>query len=406
MKTPIDIHNYPKKLMAARRLIRDSKIPKENKDALKRYEDYLFAKNLVIGRVVKHLCTIRLVAEYLGKEFSKVTKSDLTKFVAEINQRGYTENTKHDYKRMTRMFFQWFYGYEGDNYPEQVSWIPVKRDRTKLNEIAHGDLITEEEIMAAVEAADHPRDKALIIVLCESAFRIGELGSLQIRSLAMQDNKVFVTCNGKTGPRQILLIASRWILGDWLNMHPTKDDPNSPLWPQIRGKNKGKPMTYASIRSIILNVFKKAGINKRVWAHLLRHSRGTSLSEVLSTPELEQQLGHAPGSKQTREYIHLSNKSRNNKIMELNGIKSEEKRESLLKPKRCCRCSALSSFNDKICRKCNQPLDLNYLPLNAQRETDEQIMSRLMSDPETQAFLLEKVKKMAENADNQTSAQT
>jgi len=58
------------------------------------------------------------------------------------------------------------------------------------------------------------------------------------------------------------------LLKDWINQHPFCD-PEAFLWIN----NKGKMLSYATIKTILARLGKKAGIKKRIYPHLFRVSR-------------------------------------------------------------------------------------------------------------------------------------
>lgn len=85
----------------------------------------------------------------------------------------------------------------------------------------------------------------------------------------------------------------------------------------IKGKKPGNllapnPQTgfpYQDLRTPLETAARKAGINKRVHCHGLRHSHGTALVlQGANIAEVQQSLGHADMST-TRKYIHLAAES-------------------------------------------------------------------------------------------------
>lgn len=61
-----------------------------------------------------------------------------------------------------------------------MRWIKCNfRDDKKLPE----ELLTEEDVTKLIEAAQHPRDKALVFLLYESGCRIGELLNVKIKNV-------------------------------------------------------------------------------------------------------------------------------------------------------------------------------------------------------------------------------
>lgn len=108
-----------------------------------------------------------------------------------------------------------------------MRWIKISRrsSETRLPEI-----LSEEEVLKLVQAADNLRDKALVMTLYESGCRVSELLTMKIKNVSFNENGATITVTGKTGPRRILLISSAPRLASWLEVHRSKDDPESFLW--------------------------------------------------------------------------------------------------------------------------------------------------------------------------------
>ncbi|MAG78475.1 integrase [archaeon] len=392
MKNP-DIHRYERRLETHRNVVRNSKILECNKELIFKFEEYGSLIGLSKPRLAKYLEILKLSAEIINKDFSKVKKEDIMNFVKVINERDYSPWTKQAYKVMIKRFYKWLKGND-EKYPEEVSWINTNLKKSELRLPSEGDLLTEKEVSKLIDATTNSRDKAFVSVLYESGCRIGEIGNLKIKNVKVDEYGAVLNVFGKTGARQIRIINSTSYLITWINNHPFKDERDTPLWVGFNGSNE--VLSYQMFCKILRDIFKKAKINKRCNPHSFRHARATFLANHLTEFQMNQYFGWVQGSDMPSTYVHLSGREVDNTLLALSGIKSEkEKEKPKLQPKKCPKCDTINSHNARYCCKCAGILDLQVaMELQEQKEkrnVADELMNKLIQDPEVQNLLLQKV---------------
>lgn len=345
----MSIYKHEKNLNAVEKRIKNADYSKENKTLILKFENSLFAEGLKPVRVEKYLVQLNVLAQLVDKNFSEMDFDDVQALVARIERSDRSEWTKHDYKISIRKFFRWM------GKDDLVSWINVqmRHNTQKLPE----ELLSEQEIKRLIEVAEHPRDKAIIATLYDSGCRIGELGGLKIKHLSFDRYGAVLTVNGKTGMRRVRVIFSVPYLASWLDIHPQKDNPDAYLWLLIRGKGNGQPMQYQAFRKLIITLAAKAGIKKRVYNHLFRHSRSTELAQHLTESQMEAHLGWVHGSDMPSVYVHLSGKQVDDAMLRIYGMKKKEDMIPELTSKTCPVCEKINGSTSKFCARCGHPLD-------------------------------------------------
>jgi len=387
----LNLYNEKKLLDQAINKLKRSRITRRNKKLIMDFVEYSFARGLTTVRVVKYIFHLTKLAELLGKDFDKATKKDIQRVIAEIEKKNYSAWTKKDFRSMLKRFYKWLNDDKG--YPEQVRWIKstISKKDVKLPE----DLLTEDDIRKMVEVCNNSRDKALIFALYESGARVGEIASLRIKDVKFDEYGSIIIVKGKTGMRRVRLIASDPYLRAWLNDHPMKNDPEAPLWI----KTNNEPITYSTISKLIKKIANKAGIKKRVHAHLFRHSRATFLAQYLTEAQLSHYLGWVQGSKMASIYVHLSGRDMDRALLGIYGIKLEEKKEEeKLKPKICPRCKERNAYNAVFCSRCGLALDVKTAIEKSElrKEADKLLSELLKKNPKLAKYLEKLIEKEVE----------
>jgi site-specific recombinase XerD len=300
---------------AIRRLRSDSDISEKDRDCILRMVEHLLAKGMSRLRVVKYIDHLRMLARMAGrvagKPLRQLGREDVERLVHLVNSANYVEETKLSYKVVLKKFFQWLRGCNEEEYeyPEEVRWIKTTiRKKRLLPEV----LLTADEIRRLVEAAENQRDRALILTHYESGCRVCETLSLRIVNVGFDQYGAVLIVNGKTGPRRVRIIAAAPALASWLNIHPLRNDPNAPLWVAMGTTSRYEPLSYDGMRVLLRRLARKAGLNKRVYTHLLRHTRATELANILTEAQMKELLGWTQSSKMPSVYVHLSGRDIDN----------------------------------------------------------------------------------------------
>lgn len=377
-----DIHNYDRKYKQVKQQIDECQISEKNKKVIFEFEKCCLLDGLSKPRRIKLMGTLRLISLRLKKDFDLVTKEELRDMVIDIeNIDKYSPWTKQSYKAILKKFYRWLvYGDKHrpmQEYPEIVSWINTNIKPKDLPKVQASDILTEEEICRLIKAAEHPRDRAFISMLYELGARIGEIGNLEIKDVTPDKYGFLIDLNGKTGRRTPRILMSAPYLVNWLNDHPEKDKPDASLWTLLGDRKKDMQIQYQSLRVMVNRIVKRAGINKRIYPHLFRHTRVTHLlaNKQINEAQAKTYFGWTPSSDQLSQYSHLMSNDVNETLLKVAGIKNDNEKESKLMPKQCSMCKTINSPEALFCQKCAKVMDVRTaIQLDEQRrESDEAI---------------------------------
>ena len=249
------------------------------------------------------------------------------------------------------------------------------------------DMLTSDEVNSIIKSCKNLRDKALVSLLYDTGCRIGEIVTIRLKDLEIDDRGMTVHVSGKTGERIVYVIGDSIAYSkEWRTIHPENSNGDAMFFVDLV---TGKQMNYDSVRMTIQKAVKRAGTKKRVHPHLFRHSYATRYSEVLSESVLKAQLGWTGSSRMAQKYVHLSGQQQKNAILKANGFDPEVKTITHAELKVCQRCGEKNPSTASYCLKCWFPLTVQAsLKLKENQDHIEKTLrGRGDISPEIQAIL-------------------
>lgn len=308
-------------------------------------------------------------------------------------QKGLSRNSLRNYKKFMKKFHRWL----GNG--TQPDWIQNLQLEAIETPVQPSDLLTKEELDKLLNSCDHPRDKALISVLCDSGMRIGALASCRVKDVTFNDYGavIYISKTSKsrknTKPKGIPITWSTGFLNQWLAVHPLRDNLEAPLWIK---KKEGGAMTYQSIRTMIARLGEDAGIKKPVNPHSFRHLAITNwILDGYNEQEVKHRAGWTKGSHQMlRIYANFTDEEINDRIYERCGLKTEDRRHITLS--KCPRCSNILRPEDRFCSQCSLVLDaVTAAKMEHDKESlNIEYMKTALTDPTILENLAEMIKKL------------
>jgi integrase len=245
--------------------------------------------NLSICRKSRYVSIFKLLDD-LDIDLNKISTDDLDRFFFYLKGEECAEWTKITTWKCFKRICKWMkLGIDFSSYHFKIP---------ELNP----EILTEREIAEMILATKNFKHKLIIMLLYESGMRAGELLNLEKNGISFDNDGAVVTANGKTGMRKIRIIETAKFLKPYCDL--------------IDG-NKLFDISKQMLLKIVRNAGEKAGINKRIYSHLLRHSRATHLSKYLTEPEMRLYFGWTRNSNMPSVYVHLSARDIDDKIIGL-----------------------------------------------------------------------------------------
>lgn len=175
--------------------------------------------------------------------------------------------------------------------PEIYVKLEVPRKEKKLPII-----LSPAEIKLLIDSCDFAKSKLIVKLLYSSGLRVSELINLKPQDLDFQQNIGWVR-KGKGSKDRIFKIADsiNKQLQKWISKNP-----GNYVFSELSA------LSARNIQFIIKKAAKRAGINKKVTPHTLRHSFATHLLENGENLFVIQQLLGHENLETTRIYAHVS----------------------------------------------------------------------------------------------------
>jgi site-specific recombinase XerD len=312
------------------------------------------------------------------KPYDQLVKTDFEEWMRELDSNGYSAETIRSYRARAKAFLRWVHGCKDvrDPSPEQLRCIHVPKPNNNLPRA----ILTSAEIRHMLDICKNQRNRALIHVGYDSGCRAGELLGLRIGDIELDSYGAAITVDGKTDMRRARLVESVPNLQLWLNMHPRREELGAFLWPSE--ENTNRPITAERFNMILKRVAEKAGIKKRVYPHLLRHSRATHLAKVLTESQLKIYFGWTKESEVPARYVHLSGRDVDSTLLKHYGIEIEDEQSTgELSSKECPRCKYKNPPGAMYCMHCSMPVDVKAaLRVDEAREKAEKAVAHFIQE--------------------------
>lgn len=248
------------------------------------------------------LLTSHLESKHQIKAFKDIEEKHLISFLEWMEDQLYATSSRYRALMAIKIFFRFLRKEELLN-----SDATAHLEAPKLWQLIP-EILSQEEVELLIKTPDPKttigsRDKAILEVLYASGLRVSELCRLNLYDIQEETLRVF----GKGNKERIVPIAkiSLQAVNEYLlsyRKNKIKDELGEPLFTTLKGKRIDRITVWTRIKYYV----KKAGIDRPISPHSLRHSFATHLlDQGADLRVIQEMLGHADIST-TDRYTHLS----------------------------------------------------------------------------------------------------
>jgi len=226
--------------------------------------------------------------EFSKKNPQEINEDDVKKFVAE----KLSNNAS-----MSIILFLSAIRYSFSNILGKDVTLNIKRPK---KEKRLPTVLTKEEVKKVIEFADTDKSRLMISLMYACGFRVSELINLKISDLDFNE-KIGYARQAK-GKKDRMFNIPKFLFDELKKQSKEQAEKGQKF---LFSGPKGK-LSSRNLQKIVSKAAKKAGIQKEVHCHTLRHSFATHLLENgVDIRKIQELLGHADLST-TQIYTHIS----------------------------------------------------------------------------------------------------
>lgn len=254
---------------------------------LETFEFELQRKNYRQQSVVNYVsCVTKFLYHFKEKDSAQhINEDDIKQFLYSFKE----SNTQRGYHSAIKSFYKYVC-----NQPNKFKWIEYAKRNRKLPIV-----LSEDEVQRIFNACANLKHRAIIGLLYSCGLRVGEVVNLKIADIDSSRMAINII-NAKGGKDRIVPLHNDLLL--LLRLYFKEYKPVEYLF---NGQKKNQ-YTKKSIEELVKTYSEKAGINKRVYPHLFRHSSFTNMLEGgVELSIIQKCAGHST-IRTTQLYTHIS----------------------------------------------------------------------------------------------------
>ena len=280
-------------------------------DLVSAYESFLLnIKHSSANTVSSYLRDVRQFSDYLSSHeqtaMERADRACICRYTQHLTQEGKSPATVARCVASLKSFYRYCIS-EGLTSENPVRSIPQQKSEKKLPQILTGrevELLLEQP--KCVDCKGY-RDKSMLEMLYATGMRVSEMIALNVSDVSLAG--AFVKCSGANGKFRIIPLypaAVNALTAYLTDIRPkmVADSDETSLFVNMNGTR----MTRQGFWKIIKHYQQKAGIEKDITPHTLRHSFATHLLENgADLHSIQEMLGHSDISS-TQIYSQLVKK--------------------------------------------------------------------------------------------------
>jgi site-specific recombinase XerD len=268
-------------------------------DAIINYRRFLKRRNCSRYTLRNYMSTLKQFVIWISEPIEQVSSRTVLTFIDHLLDQRLRAKTINCYLDGIRGFYDYLINEE--NVPIVN---PVKRGYVLKLSRPLPRYLRDEEIPRLFSVVDHPRDRAIFMLMLRCGLRVEEVAQLTLRALDLPRSQLFVY-HGKGGKDRVVYLShdAQQALLEYLKARSFYRVQR--LFLVDKGRCKGHPISVRGIQKRMEYYARQAGL--KVCCHQLRHTMATQrLNADADLVTIQDLLGHSR-IKTTQRYCQVSN---------------------------------------------------------------------------------------------------
>lgn len=250
---------------------------------LKDFANYLQGRGLSRHSITAFTTDLRQFLEFINGR--NITDKLISEWFGSLKERGLTNKTLARKGTSLSIYAKW----RGEKWS-----IPKVRPEKKLPE-ALSEIEARAVLQAATNTRNGQRDRLMVELMLRCGLRSSELLSLREGDLAEEDRILYLRVTGKGDKERRIPIIHKQLI-QAVKKYTRGMLPKDLLF----------PMSARNLRKLVAGIGKKAGLERRLHPHLLRHTAATLyLRKGANIESVRRTLGHESLAT-TQKYLALT----------------------------------------------------------------------------------------------------
>lgn len=264
------------------------------KSHYQKFEEQTTINGYAASTVFNYSRAVAKISLHFGKSLLDLDSDEVNQFLFVLAKEKSASSTYFKHSVYGLRFFFRIHGLE-----DRIIKMPTVSNDRKLPVV-----LSSEELRSLFSAPQRLKQRVLFALIYSAGLRVSEVCRLKLSDI--DSDRMVIRIEKSKGKHDRYVPLSPFVLGG-LRKYVKSSYPKTYLF---NGREKGKPLGKGAVQQAFRLAVSKAGIEKDVSVHSLRHSYATHLLEQgVDIVTIKELLGHA-NIETTMMYLHVARVNR------------------------------------------------------------------------------------------------